>query len=387
MRPSQLVSVLGTLVVIVSAAPVLARCEPDTEPDRSDIAAARAAVAANCDCAAMATHGAYVRCASDQIDAVLVNRSCRREVRRCISRSTCGRPDAVTCCREKAGRTKCKIARSAAACEAKGGTAGSCASCCDACPAPGSGESCPAITTSTVTSTTTTVTTAESGYCCLRTETCGPFNSCQKMTSAECAAANGFPGVVGQSCSSPTPCVHAVTTMPPFACCLADQCVIAGFCECEQIMGGIFRPSQGCYPTNPCMTTSTVTTPSTTLETSTVTSTTTTVTTGGADYCCLRTETCGPFNTCQEMTPAECAAAHGFPGLAGQSCSSPAPCSHATTTTPPSACCVADQCLFTGFCECTAMGGTFRIFTSCSPGVCTTTTLPMSLIAESTGTL
>jgi hypothetical protein len=92
------------------------------------------------------------------------------------------------------------------------------------------------------------------------------------------------------------------------------------------------------------------TAPSTTLETSTVTTTTTTVTTDGVDYCCLRTETCGAFNTCQEMTPAECTAANGFPGLAGQSCSSPAPCAHATTTTPMFACCVADQCIMTGFC-------------------------------------
>jgi hypothetical protein len=262
-------------MVTLSAGRAFARCDDTADPDRSDIAAARAAVAANCDCAAMATHGAYVRCASDQIDAVLVNRDCRHEVRTCISHSTCGRPGAVTCCRVKAGNTKCKIARSAAACTGKGGTPGTCSSCCDACPAPGSGESCPVPTTTTVTTVTT-------------------------------------------------------------------------------------------------------------LETSTVTTTTATVTTDGVNYCCVRTETCGAFNTCQEMTPAECQAAGGFPGLLGKNCSMPDACSHATTTTPPSACCVADQCYMTGFCECSAFyGGTFHFFQYCGQaGVCTTTTLPMTLLPQ-----
>jgi hypothetical protein len=276
MRASRIVSALGCFVVILAAGRAFARCEPAADPDRSDIAAARAAVATNCDCAGAGDHGAYVRCALDQIDAVLVNRDCRRTLKGCVSHSTCGRPGAVTCCREKAGKTKCKVARSADACEAKGGTPGSCSSCCDACPAPGSGTSCPAPTTTT-----------------------------------------------------------------------------------------------------------SVTTPVTTLETSTVTSTTTTVTTDGVDYCCLRTVTCGAFDTCQEMTPAECTAAHGFPGLSGKSCSSPAPCAHATTTTPQFACCIADQCIMTGFCECGAFyGGTFKFFQFCQPGVCTTTTLPMSLLPD-----
>jgi hypothetical protein len=260
----------GGLAIALSAASVWAACDPTAEPDRSDIAAVRAAVTANCDCASMATHGAYVRCASDQIDAVLVNRDCRRHVKPCVSRSTCGRPGAVTCCREKAGRTKCKIARSAAACESKGGTAGTCSSCCDACPAPGAGESCPAPTTttsvttpittletSTVTSTTTTVTTDGVDYCCLRTVTCGAFDTCQEMTPAECSAAAGWPGLSGQSCSSPAPCAHATTTTPIFACCVADQCIMTGFCECGAFYGGTFKFFQFCQP-GVCNTTTTL---------------------------------------------------------------------------------------------------------------------------------
>ena len=39
---------------------------PTVEPDRSDVANARAAVAANCDCAGAASRGDYVRCAAQQ---------------------------------------------------------------------------------------------------------------------------------------------------------------------------------------------------------------------------------------------------------------------------------------------------------------------------------
>jgi hypothetical protein len=260
MRRSRLVAALGCLVVILSAARALARCEPTADPDRSDVAAARAAVAANCTCEAVATHRAYVQCALDQVDAVLVNRDCRQHVRKCVSKSTCGRPGAVTCCREKAGRTKCKIARNANACEGKKGTPGSCSSCCDACPPPGSGASCPATTTtsattssttletSTVTSTTTTVTSDLPDYCCLRSVTCGPFDTCQEMTYSECVAAGGVPGLSGKSCDSPAPCEHTVSSVPPFACCVADQCIMTGSCECESFYGGTWMFFRICEP-------------------------------------------------------------------------------------------------------------------------------------------
>lgn len=85
-------SLLGCLLVVAAAGMAAAICDPTIEPDRTDFAAARAAVAANCDCASAARHGDYVRCATAQIDATLVNRSCRGRARRCAARSTCGRP-------------------------------------------------------------------------------------------------------------------------------------------------------------------------------------------------------------------------------------------------------------------------------------------------------
>src|SRR5437773_6341851 len=85
------------LVLFASAVPGQAECDPTTDPDKSDIANARAAVAANCDCAGATTHGAYVLCASQQANTVLVNEGCAGFVRRCAIHSTCGKPGAVTC--------------------------------------------------------------------------------------------------------------------------------------------------------------------------------------------------------------------------------------------------------------------------------------------------
>src|SRR5437899_13096173 len=98
------------LAVLMSAVLSYAKCDPTTDPDKSDIANARAAVAANCDCAGVLTHGAYVSCAVQQANTVLVNKSCARAVKKCAAHSTCGRhPGAVTCCLTTTAGTKCKI--------------------------------------------------------------------------------------------------------------------------------------------------------------------------------------------------------------------------------------------------------------------------------------
>jgi len=166
-RRFSLASPAALLAVLVSVGPGYAKCDPSTDPDKSDIANARAAVAANCDCVGALTHGAYVKCAVQQANTVLINPSCKGAVKKCAAHSTCGKPTAVTCCLTTTKGTKCKIKKDAAHCAAKQGTAGSCTSCCDACPAPGSGPSCPAptTTTTTVASTTTTTTTMPTGPC------------------------------------------------------------------------------------------------------------------------------------------------------------------------------------------------------------------------------
>jgi hypothetical protein len=136
-------SLLFTLTaVLFVASPSHAACDPTADPDASDLAAARAAVEANCPCFAPGSRADYVRCAKEQAAITLANRDCLSAVKRCSSRSTCGRPGAVNCCVAKDSDTKCRIVRDAARCEAKGGTTSDCASTCDALPEPGSGPSC-----------------------------------------------------------------------------------------------------------------------------------------------------------------------------------------------------------------------------------------------------
>ena len=58
--------VLATFLLLASVQPGLAKCDPTTEPDRSDVAKGRAAVAAACDCAGAVSHRDYVACAATQ---------------------------------------------------------------------------------------------------------------------------------------------------------------------------------------------------------------------------------------------------------------------------------------------------------------------------------
>ena len=64
------------VLVLLSGTRVLAACDPSTDPDESDVANARVAVATQCACATSPTHGAYVSCAVQQANLTLVNKSC-----------------------------------------------------------------------------------------------------------------------------------------------------------------------------------------------------------------------------------------------------------------------------------------------------------------------
>jgi hypothetical protein len=132
---------LAFLPLLVGARLGLATCDPSVEPDRSDVANARAAVATVCDCGGAAAHRDYVRCAADKAAATLVNKGCTGVVERCASKSTCGKPGYIACCRTpRSGKTSCALKRTATRCVAlNGGNAcvGAVSSCCDACDAGG----------------------------------------------------------------------------------------------------------------------------------------------------------------------------------------------------------------------------------------------------------
>src|SRR5262245_39095389 len=129
-----LATAVALSVVLLWAPRSDAKCDA-TGADAADVAAARAAIAANCDCAGATNHGQYVKCATEQARATLVNQSCRGAVTKCAARSTCGKPGFVTCCRISAkGKLKCSTKSSADRCKPpKGGQAcvGSTPSCCD----------------------------------------------------------------------------------------------------------------------------------------------------------------------------------------------------------------------------------------------------------------
>ncbi len=139
-----LAAILAFAALNPNQAAAAAKCDPQGT-DASDIAAARAAVASSCDCATAATHAQYTRCSRAVLRARVengdLNRRCRRSVQRCAQRSTCGRPDAVTCCITTAsGKSKCRIRSDANRCKAPAGGAacvGNYESCCDACGAGG----------------------------------------------------------------------------------------------------------------------------------------------------------------------------------------------------------------------------------------------------------
>lgn len=109
------------------------------------VANARDAIDAACDCDAAPSRAAYRQCVRAAADAEVaagrLGADCRDAILQCASRSTCGRPGAVTCCRtSKRGTTTCSIKKGADRCRAPAGgsaCAGAKASCCDACAAGG----------------------------------------------------------------------------------------------------------------------------------------------------------------------------------------------------------------------------------------------------------
>lgn len=217
--------VLGFLAV---ASPCLARCG-DGPADEQAVAAARAQVASDCNCAGSRSHGEDVRCAAGiaklrSADGRLP-RACRVAVVRCAERSTCGRPGVVACCRRRTptARVECHLEPSAV-CEARGGCAGAFASCCDACDAGGC-----ATTTSTTMTTLPGCSLGGDGMCggdCPSGELCvgrhpyvptEPDCLCLPATEACANATWPFCGEVGH-CPRPDDYCLDVATPPHGAC-------------------------------------------------------------------------------------------------------------------------------------------------------------------------
>src|SRR5262249_24399465 len=147
-----LVLIAGSLLVAPTRATATCGSAPG---DAAALADVRSLVEQQCDCASAVSRKTYLRCVAAVIEVAVSQRrlpvSCASAVKKCATKSTCGRPCAVTCCRTKAnGQTKCNVKRSAAACVPPvGGSAcaGQRSSCCDACIA---GGCAPPTTTTTM---------------------------------------------------------------------------------------------------------------------------------------------------------------------------------------------------------------------------------------------
>ena len=224
--------VLALSFLVAASSVGFAKCDPSTDPDKTDVANARAAVETNCDCIGAPSRKEYVRCAKQQADAVLVNKSCTSSVKRCAERSSCGKVGFQTCCRTANGRTKCSVKIIGTCTAPKGGSAcaGLSSSCCDACTAGG----CATPTTTSTTTTTTSSVTSTSVLppCTALNQPCGP--PCGPF-GGRCAYHCGVPsaGFVcimllggGPVCSSDADC-----PIGPYICTGGTPSCMSGGCE------------------------------------------------------------------------------------------------------------------------------------------------------------
>jgi hypothetical protein len=98
----------------------LAGCTTPECPNDTTIDPVRELVAASCDCAGVASHRQYLRCAKQVIKGAIRSHTlpsqCSRTVRRCEARSTCGSPKAAVCCVSKHDRVRALVVRSDGRC-------------------------------------------------------------------------------------------------------------------------------------------------------------------------------------------------------------------------------------------------------------------------------
>ncbi len=133
---------LGLLVSLMLVTAVPAGAKPPVRGcDAAALAAAQALVLAACPCDTATTHGQFVSCAAhvliEKIHDGTMARTCRQLLHRAATRSICGKPGFVTCCRAHGPMVGlCAIRHDRASCEASGGCMGATASCVDACARP-----------------------------------------------------------------------------------------------------------------------------------------------------------------------------------------------------------------------------------------------------------
>ena len=104
-------------LLAASAGVTLAACTSPQCPNDTIVEPVRQMIAASCDCAGVSSHKQYLRCAKEvmkgAIRAQTLPAECKRTVRRCEARSTCGRikSAAVCCVPKRQGRIKALVTK------------------------------------------------------------------------------------------------------------------------------------------------------------------------------------------------------------------------------------------------------------------------------------
>jgi hypothetical protein len=147
-----LMSVFTLIALATNPATGRAACS-----DPNAVATVRGRIDTQCDCAGAVSRTEYLGCASHVIGEALSDGSlpvqCVSAVKKCASKSTCGRAGYVTCLVAKPSGTRCSLKRNAALCtRLPGSCVGTTPFCCD-----GAGG-CFGTTTTVPASTTTSVT-------------------------------------------------------------------------------------------------------------------------------------------------------------------------------------------------------------------------------------
>jgi hypothetical protein len=152
----------GVVVVLLASgatSPALATCVSKKCSDAALVEQARVSIEQTCGCMkAGQPHRAYMTCVKKALKETNLKRPCRNIALRCESKSICGNPEAVVCCRtKKSGKVVASMRTSTALCR-KGTACGASLglySTFDAC---GTAGACAAQETTTTTSTVTTTT-------------------------------------------------------------------------------------------------------------------------------------------------------------------------------------------------------------------------------------
>ncbi len=113
---------LSGAILVLSAQVASAACTVNGKcNDAAAVEAVRLQIAADCDCGGTGGRKAYMKCVKDGIKAAIkggtLPKPCKKAVKGCESKSTCGQAAAVVCCQKnEQGKVKAKIAKSAESC-------------------------------------------------------------------------------------------------------------------------------------------------------------------------------------------------------------------------------------------------------------------------------